>query len=245
MDVCFFDVFYFYKNLSHFFFKKVATEARINISLHIVWQTNTVFTCYKCEKCFSSSMALSQHQACHSREEKPFSCAYCQKNLSTYTEVRAKHALCKHLLFLEKLSTRQFSIVSQLRMIHVLQLNHHKRYECIERRYPCRDCGALFPSAPRLRNHRIAVHPDCLAVVSEIRTYQCCKCCQAFQTEDKLLRHEENFASDLNCEVKQLGKKRGHRPKTAAHSNVADAKKSKKEEVVEECKEHCEFKTEG
>nr|XP_046274099.1 oocyte zinc finger protein XlCOF6-like [Scatophagus argus]XP_046274100.1 oocyte zinc finger protein XlCOF6-like [Scatophagus argus] len=162
-------------------------------------QTNTLFTCYKCDKCFSSSDELSQHQATHSREEKPFRCAYCCKNFFTFTE-----------------------------------LNKHRRHECIERRCPCRDCGALFPSPSRLRNHRIAVHPQRPVVADDINTYQCCKCGCGFQTEEELLKHQEKFAGDLNCDVKPQGKRRGRKPKYAAQTEVADIKKIKQEEDTEE-----------
>ncbi|XP_070702067.1 oocyte zinc finger protein XlCOF22-like isoform X2 [Pempheris klunzingeri] len=162
-------------------------------------QTDTVFTCYKCDKCFTSSNELSQHQATHSREEKPFRCPYCRKNFFTFTE-----------------------------------LNKHRRHECIERRCPCRDCGALFPSPSRLRNHRIAVHPQRPIVADDINTYQCCKCSHGFQTEEQLLQHQEKFASDLNCNVKPQGKKRGRKPKYATQGGVVD-KKIKQEEGAGEC----------
>lgn len=130
-------------------------------------------------------------------------------------------------------------------MLIVLQLNKHKRHECIERRCPCGDCGALFPSASRLRNHRIAVHPEHPVVVDDINTYQCCKCSQGFQTEEELLKHQEKFASNLNCDVKPQGKKRGRKPKHTSHVGVVDSKKIKKEEGAEECKGCNDSTTEG
>ncbi|KAG7237410.1 hypothetical protein INR49_032405 [Caranx melampygus] len=48
------------------------------------------------------------------------------------------------------------------------QLTKHRRQECIERRCPCRDCGALFPSPSRLRSHRIAVHPHRPVVADDV-----------------------------------------------------------------------------
>ncbi|KAK2830487.1 hypothetical protein Q5P01_018418 [Channa striata] len=163
-------------------------------------QANIVFTCYKCDKCFSSSGELSQHQATHNTEEKSFQCLYCRKSFFTFTE-----------------------------------LNQHRRHECIERRCPCRDCGALFPSPSRLRSHRIAVHPQSPVVADDINTYQCCKCSSGFQTEDELLQHQEKFANDLNCNVKPQGKKRGRKPKHAAQGKV-ESKKIKQEDEGEGCK---------
>ncbi|XP_019957547.1 oocyte zinc finger protein XlCOF22-like [Paralichthys olivaceus] len=155
-------------------------------------QSNTLFTCYKCDKSFSSSEELSLHQTSHNTGEKPFLCTYCQKTFYTFTE-----------------------------------LNKHKRHECIERRCPCRDCGALFPSPSRLRNHRVSVHPQSPVVADDINTYQCCKCGHGFQTEETLLQHQENFANDLNCDTKVQGKKRGRKPKDTTQGY--DGKKIKKE----------------
>lgn len=132
-------------------------------------------------------------------------------------------------------------------MLYVLQLNEHRRLECRERRIPCSDCGALFFGPWRLRNHRIAAHSKYEAVVDDINTYQCCKCSQVFQTEEELLKHQEKFASDLSCEVKPQGKKRGRKPKSAAQLGVVDTdkKKIKQEEGADECQGYSDNTTEG
>ncbi|XP_047461479.1 zinc finger protein 2-like [Mugil cephalus] len=114
------------------------------------------------------------------------------------------------------------------------ELNKHRRHECVERRCPCRDCGALFPSPSRLRSHRLAVHPQNQAVADDLNTYQCCKCSRGFQTEEELLQHQERFANDLNCDAKPQGKKRGRKPKNAAQDGQGDSKKIKEEEEEEE-----------
>ncbi|XP_069549946.1 oocyte zinc finger protein XlCOF22-like [Brachyistius frenatus] len=161
-------------------------------------QSDTLFTCYKCDKSFSSSDELSQHQSTHSSEEKAFRCPYCWKSFFTFTE-----------------------------------LNKHRRHECIERRCPCRDCGALFPSPSRLRSHRIAVHPQRPVVADDINTFQCCKCSRGFQTEEELLQHQERFANTLNCEIKPQGKKRGRKPKYVDQGWIVDSKKIKQEEEAD------------
>ncbi|XP_041823340.1 oocyte zinc finger protein XlCOF6-like [Melanotaenia boesemani] len=170
-------------------------------------QTNTLFSCYKCDKSFSSSEELSQHQTVHDTDEKPFLCAYCQKNFYTFTE-----------------------------------LNKHRRYECTERQCLCRDCGALFPSPSRLRNHRIAVHLGHPVVNDDTNTFQCCKCGRGFQTEEELLHHQEEFANDSNCDVKMQGKKRGRKPKYAAQEVAVDCKKT---EEAERSKGFSDLATEG
>ena len=121
-------------------------------------------------------------------------------------------------------------------MLNILQLNKHRRQECIERRCPCKDCGALFPSPSRLRKHRIAVHPECPVVVSDVNTYQCFKCHRGFQTVEELLKHQKKFACNRNCDIKLQGKKRGSKPNGDAYLGLADSKKSKQEEGAEEHK---------
>lgn len=172
-------------------------------------QTDTVFTCYKCDRSFSASDELSQHQATHSTEEKPFHCLYCRKSFYTFTE-----------------------------------LTQHRRHECIERRCPCKDCGALFPSPSRLRKHRIAVHPQRPIVADDINTFQCCKCSCGFQTEEELLQHQERFANAINCDLVPQGKKRGRKPKYAAQGGVVESKKIKQEEEAEGCKGYNDSTTE-
>ncbi|XP_034560961.1 gastrula zinc finger protein XlCGF52.1-like [Notolabrus celidotus] len=157
-------------------------------------ETDTIFTCYQCDKSFSSSELLSAHQATHSKEEKPFRCGYCQKHFLTYTEV-----------------------------------NKHRRLDCIERRFPCQDCGALFPSPARARHHRATTHSQGAVVAESTNTYQCCKCSGSFNTEEDLLLHQEKFANSVNCDLKPPSKKRGRKPKSTAQGGIVDSKKIKLE----------------
>ncbi|XP_041665190.1 zinc finger protein 814-like [Cheilinus undulatus] len=154
--------------------------------------TDTLFSCYQCEKSFSSSELLSQHQVIHNTEEKPFRCTYCQRNFPTYAEV-----------------------------------NKHRRVDCIERRFPCGECGALFPSTSRLRHHRLTAHSQGSEVADDVHTYQCAKCSRGFQTEKELLQHQEMFANRIRCGIKPPGKKRGRKPKNAAQGELVDNKKIK------------------
>lgn len=119
-------------------------------------------------------------------------------------------------------------------MLNVLQLNKHRQEECtgcIKRQCPCRDCGALFPTPARLLNHRIAVHPECLVVVTDRKSYRCFKCSQSFQTEDDLLKHQEKDACNINCGVKSRDKIHGRKAKNAAALVIN--KKIKKEGAEE------------
>uniref|UniRef100_A0A4W5PP94 C2H2-type domain-containing protein n=1 Tax=Hucho hucho TaxID=62062 RepID=A0A4W5PP94_9TELE len=48
-------------------------------------QTDTLFTCHVCDRTFSS-LELTQHQASHSLEDKPFCCTHCQGSFRTFSE---------------------------------------------------------------------------------------------------------------------------------------------------------------
>lgn len=161
-------------------------------------ETDTVFTCYQCDKSFASSELLSQHQATHSTEEKPFRCTYCQKHFLTYTEV-----------------------------------NQHRRHDCIERRFPCQDCGALFPSPARVRHHRITMHSQGSSGPGNVNTHKCCKCRRSFQTEEELLQHQEKYAYNVKCGLIVPVKKRGRKPKSTAQGGIVDSKKIKLESEEE------------
>ncbi|KAJ8334941.1 hypothetical protein SKAU_G00405800 [Synaphobranchus kaupii] len=50
-------------------------------------QSDTLFSCYICERTFLSSVELTDHQATHSKEDKPFKCTHCQESFRTFSEV--------------------------------------------------------------------------------------------------------------------------------------------------------------
>ncbi|KAK7898911.1 hypothetical protein WMY93_019764 [Mugilogobius chulae] len=52
--------------------------------------TETQFSCYKCDKIYSTSEELSEHSATHNQDEKSFQCRYCRATFYTFTEV-TKH----------------------------------------------------------------------------------------------------------------------------------------------------------
>lgn len=49
------------------------------------------------------------------------------------------------------------------------------------------------------------------------------------------MQHQERFASDINCDAKPQGKKRGRKPKNVAQDGEGDSKKIKEEEGEEGC----------
>lgn len=116
--------------------------------------------------------------------------------------------------------------------MNVLQLNHHKRYECTERRYPCSECGALFLTKQGRWNHRVVVHPG--GNLGQIKTFPCCKQSSVLQSKEEQLHLQKDCATDQSGDVKMLGGKRGERTNTEEHLSEANIKKIKKEDEVAE-----------
>ncbi|KAG5842918.1 hypothetical protein ANANG_G00182850 [Anguilla anguilla] len=50
-------------------------------------QSDTLFTCYVCDRTFLSSVELTEHQGAHSKEDKPFKCPHCQESFRTFSEM--------------------------------------------------------------------------------------------------------------------------------------------------------------
>ncbi|KAJ8407045.1 hypothetical protein AAFF_G00293210 [Aldrovandia affinis] len=50
-------------------------------------QSDTLFTCYVCDRSFPSSEELTEHQAVHNKEDKPFKCPHCQDSFRTFSEL--------------------------------------------------------------------------------------------------------------------------------------------------------------
>ncbi|XP_070778260.1 oocyte zinc finger protein XlCOF22-like [Enoplosus armatus] len=204
--------------------------------------------CFQCFITFCNSKAKERHMRKSHRDQYKqqlqqtdtvFTCYKCDKSFSSSDELSQHQAT-------HSTEEKPFRCpYCRKNFFTFTELNKHRRHECIERRCPCRDCGALFPSPSRLRNHRMAVHPQRPVVADDINTYQCCKCSCGFQTEEELLQHQEKFASDLNCDAKPQGKKRGRKPKYAAQQEMVDSKKIKQEEGAEECKGYNDSTTEG
>lgn len=113
--------------------------------------------------------------------------------------------------------------------MNLFQVNQHRRQECIERRFPCQDCGSLFPSPARVRHHRITMHSQSSVVPGNTNTHKCCKCRRSFQTEDELLQHQEKYAYNVKCGIITPAKKRGRKPKNTAQGGIVDGKKIKTE----------------
>lgn len=68
-------------------------------------------------------------------------------------------------------------------------------------------------------------------MVKDTNAYQCSKCNQCYQTEDDLVKHQENLACNINHGATLQGKKRSLNPQNDAHFEVVAEKKIKEEET--------------
>ncbi|KAM3596108.1 uncharacterized protein V6R79_008266 [Siganus canaliculatus] len=203
--------------------------------------------CFQCFITFTNSKAKERHMKKSHREEYKeqlqqkntlFTCYTCDKCFSSSAELSLHQTS-------HRTEEKPFHCLDcQKNFLTYTELSKHRRLECAERRFPCRDCGAVFPSPSRLRRHRMAVHPQCSVEVDCANTYQCCKCSRGFQTEEELLEHQETFADDLNCADKPQSKKRGRKPKHTSPLEVTNSKKIKQEEGIKEYEGYSDFTTE-
>ncbi|CAM9165246.1 unnamed protein product [Lampetra planeri] len=194
--------------------------------------------CHQCFITFSDYKAKERHMRKSHREQykqqlqqanTAFTCYICEKIFFSSEELTLHQATHKR-------DEKPFCCpYCQESFFTFTELTRHRRHACIERRCPCKDCGALFPSPSRLRNHRIQVHPNSPAVADDINTYQCCKCDRGFLTEEELLCHQETFACSLDCNDKPPVKKRGRKPKCAYHSKQEKDAEGSNYSVTETC----------
>ncbi|XP_076005810.1 uncharacterized protein LOC143000388 [Genypterus blacodes] len=117
--------------------------------------TNTVFTCYKCDRCFSSSDELTKHQPTHSREEKPFSCTYCCGKFGTFSELTAhRRHDCTQRQCICRYCGEIFNTPARLRSHR--NSAHPQRPDAADdnKTYRCGKCSAGFDTEEELMHHQ-------------------------------------------------------------------------------------------
>ncbi|XP_071373836.1 zinc finger protein 572-like [Centroberyx affinis] len=117
-------------------------------------QTDTVFTCYVCDRSFSSSEELTQHQSSHSTEDKPFRCTYCQGNFRTFSELTAhRRQECSERQYVCKDCGIVFRSPARLR---THRITIHPRPEESEdaKTYRCDKCSRRFQTEEELVQHQ-------------------------------------------------------------------------------------------
>ncbi|XP_075202127.1 uncharacterized protein LOC142304033 isoform X1 [Anomaloglossus baeobatrachus] len=109
-------------------------------------QSDNIFTCWECGKCFTEHEALLIHQRAHA-EEKSYQCSNCGKcfkkksNLIQHLKIHSgeKPFLCTEC---GKSFTRKADLVK------------HQRIHTGEKPFPCPECGRCFTQVSTLIRHR-------------------------------------------------------------------------------------------
>ncbi|XP_067094124.1 zinc finger protein 576.2 [Osmerus mordax] len=173
-------------------------------------QGDTLFTCYVCDRTFSSSEELTEHQPTHSKEDKPFKCPYCHECFRTFSELTAhRRQICPERQFVCKDCNETFRNPAQLRAHRLAQ---HPRPEAEE--------GADADDSTK--------------------THRCGKCARGFENEAELVLHQENHAGDQQCNGSDASKKRARALKPEDAAGVEKKGKWKKKKEDEEVKEEVE-----
>ncbi|XP_028819586.1 zinc finger protein 576.2 [Denticeps clupeoides] len=122
-------------------------------------QTDTLFTCYVCDRTFPSSEELTQHQASHSTEDKPFRCPHCKGSFRTFSELTdhrrnlcaERHCVCKDcgILFRgpAKLRTHRLAHHSQ-------PVDEQAEADDETKTYRCAKCQRGFQTEAELVQHQ-------------------------------------------------------------------------------------------
>ncbi|CAL1611436.1 unnamed protein product [Knipowitschia caucasica] len=140
----------------------------------VLQQGNTLFTCYVCDRTFSSSEELTQHQSTHSKDDKPFKCAHCQESFKTFSELTVhRRQLCPERQFPCKDCSETFRSAAMLRTHRIVQ---HPRPE---------EPPEPQPEDPAAKN------PTCK------------KCGESFESETEFLSHTEGPAGQCNGSAKK------------------------------------------
>ncbi|XP_056154548.1 zinc finger protein 567-like isoform X2 [Lampris incognitus] len=119
-------------------------------------QSDTVFTCYVCDRSFLSSEELTQHQASHSTEDKPFRCANCQGSFRTFSELMThRRQECTERQYVCKDCGMVFRSPTRLRT-HRITLHPQPVEEADDdsKTYRCGKCNLGFQMEAELLQHQ-------------------------------------------------------------------------------------------
>ncbi|TRY94763.1 hypothetical protein DNTS_021632 [Danionella cerebrum] len=121
-------------------------------------QCDTLFTCYVCDRTFSSSEELTQHQSSHNKEDKPFKCVHCKECFRTFSELTAhRRQVCPERQFVCRLCNETFRSPGLLRNHRLSQhpiLPEEEEVDDPTKTYRCGKCGRGFEEEAELLQHQ-------------------------------------------------------------------------------------------
>ncbi|XP_018587725.1 zinc finger protein 576.2 [Scleropages formosus] len=121
-------------------------------------QCDTLFTCYVCDRTFSSSEELTQHQGSHNKEDKPFKCSHCQESFRTFSELTShRRQVCPERQFVCRDCGESFRGPALLRnhrlSQHPPQANQPEADDGTKT-HRCGKCGRGFETEAELLQHQ-------------------------------------------------------------------------------------------
>ncbi|KAG9355377.1 hypothetical protein JZ751_000215, partial [Albula glossodonta] len=121
-------------------------------------QTDTLFTCYVCDRTFPSSEELTEHQATHSKEDKPFKCPHCSESFRTFTEVTShRRQVCPEKVYTCRECKETFKGVYPLRVHRATchpQPPERDSGDDESKTHRCGKCGRGFEAEAELLQHQ-------------------------------------------------------------------------------------------
>ncbi|KAL4657698.1 zinc finger protein 16-like [Arapaima gigas] len=121
-------------------------------------QCDTLFTCYVCDRTFSSSEELTQHQGSHNKEDKPFKCSHCQESFRTFSELTShRRQVCPERQFVCRDCAESFRGPALLRSHRLAQ--HPPQANQLEaddgtKTHRCGKCNRGFETEAELLQHQ-------------------------------------------------------------------------------------------
>ncbi len=110
-----------------------------------------LFKCSQCEKCYTSKIALNNHEETHLKNW-PNTCVFCGKG---YTD---EYALWAHLL--RKIGERPFSYALCRNEFTTIGLLNSHKLKHLPGRYPCKFCDLDLKRQSTLKTHSQKCHSE-------------------------------------------------------------------------------------
>lgn len=133
-------------------FFDVRDELKVHVGSHADDNSQTSFSCDKCEMTFSHRQNLVRHQSVHA-EEKQFVCKHCDKSFPTLANQRRHEKIheSSDLPFPCSFCAASFA--------HAARLQKHLRKHHPEHYYPCELCPKFFLEKEQLKKHTATHKP--------------------------------------------------------------------------------------
>lgn len=153
------------------------------------------YICPSCNKRFSSTYSLQEHQKLH-KDDRPFKCLICGKGFAK------KRYLKKHQLTHKK--PFQCELCSDFFKTESAFLSHHKAHDPT-RKHHCLVCTKSFRSPSELARHQ-QKHAELPDFSKESANHRCEMCYKSFSLLSQLHQHQETHVGQIVYECTECDK---------------------------------------